>query len=118
YNVMWAPLLIGEIVFNSLMVLVSVYLIYLFFTKHYWFPKVYIIIISIALVFIPLDAWLLKIVMPNEPMFGPDTIKELARTLVGAVIWVPYMLLSKRVKATFIEKRPSEKLEPSPEVVS
>ena len=118
YNVMWAPLLIGEIVFNSLMVLVSVYLIYLFFTKHYWFPKVYIIIITIALVFIPLDAWLLKIVMPNEPMFGPDTIKELARTLVGAVIWVPYMLLSKRVKATFIEKKPSEKLDPSAEVVS
>ena len=108
YNVMWAPLLISEIVYNSAMVLASVYLIYLYFSKHYLFPKIYIAIIAISLVFIPLDAWLSTFVLPDEPMFDPDTTKEFARALIGGLIWVPYMLISKRVKATFVENLPNK----------
>lgn len=39
----------------------------------------------------------------DEAMFDPATLKEFARTLIAAVIWVPYMLISKRVKLTFVE---------------
>ena len=101
YNPMWAPLLIGEIVFNFLMVVASLSLIYLFFSKHYQFPKIYISIVAASLIFIPFDAWVVTKVIPEEQMFDPETTKEFIRTLSGAVIWVPYMLVSKRVKATF-----------------
>ena len=106
YNSLWAPLLIGEALYNSLMVLASASLIYLYFTKHYLFPKVYIYIIAISIIFIPLDAWLGSFVIIDEPMFDPATSKELARTVLSAFIWIPYMLVSKRVKATFVENMP------------
>jgi hypothetical protein len=31
-----------------------------------------------------------------------DGIKELSRSVVGLLIWVPYFLVSKRVKNTFV----------------
>ncbi len=103
YNAFWAPLLIGEIVFNALLCGAYLYLIYLFFTKHCLFPKIYIATLAVAVVFIPLDAWLVSMIMPNEPVFDPDTAKEFGRSLVAALIWIPYMLVSKRVRATFVE---------------
>lgn len=107
YHQLWGPLLVFEAVYNSLMVLVSFYLIYLFFSKHHLFPKVYIAIVLISLFFIPLDAWFGSFVITDEPMFDPATTKEFARTLISAVIWVPYMLVSRRVKATFVESMPN-----------
>lgn len=110
YHPFWAPMLIVEALYNSLMVLACAYLIYLFFSKHYLFPKVYIILVAISVVFIPLDAWVASLVIVDEPMFDPNTLKEFARALVSAVIWVPYMLISKRVKVTFVEHMPNNAL--------
>ncbi|MBN2834393.1 MAG: DUF2569 domain-containing protein [Candidatus Delongbacteria bacterium] len=109
YNPLWGPLLIGEVLYNLCMVLASTYLIYLFFSKHHRFPSFYIAIFAVSLIFIPLDAWLISFVMPGEPMFDPDTAKEYGRVLVVGLIWVPYMLKSKRVKVTFVEKMPNSK---------
>ena len=107
YHSLWGPLLIFETVFNLLMILASSYLIYLYFSKNYIFPKIYITIVLFSLVFIPADAWLASFVLPDEPMFDPITTKEFARTLFISVVWVPYMLISKRVKSTFVENVPN-----------
>lgn len=107
YHWLWGPLLVFEAIFNSLMLLASVLLLYLFFTKHYLFPKVFIATIAISLIFIPFDAWLGSLILTDQPVFDPDTTKEFARTLFSAVVWVPYMLVSKRVEATFVENMPN-----------
>ncbi len=104
YHPLWRPLLIGEITFNSALVAASVYLAYLFFSKHHLFPRFYIGIVVVSLVFIPLDAWLLSFVLPNEPVFDSGTAKEFAKTLFVGLIWVPYLLFSKRVKKTFVAR--------------
>ncbi len=109
YNPYLGALLIGEVAFNSIMVVVSLYLIFLFFSKHYLFPKVYIGIVAVSLIFIPLDAWLVTKIFPGEPMFDSETTKEFMRVLIGGLIWVPYMLISKRVRATFVEILPNKK---------
>lgn len=76
YNPFWGPLLVGEMAYNGVMVVLSIVLIYLFFSKHYLFPKVYIALVAVSLVFIPLDAWLVTRILPGEPMFDPQTTKE------------------------------------------
>lgn len=108
YHPMWGPLIVFETIFNSLIILSSFYLVYLYFSKNYLFPKVYIAIVLFSLVFIPVDAWLVSSVLPDEPVFDQATIKDFARTLFTTVVWVPYMLVSKRVKVTFVENMPKK----------
>jgi len=103
YNSLWAPILIGEILINAAFVLTWLYIAFLFFSKKAAFPKWYISILLCTLAFILMDAFSIKAVMPSEPVFDPDTIKTLSQTLISIIIWVPYMLVSKRVKATFIK---------------
>lgn len=102
YNSSFSSLLAGEMFFNSLMILASLYLIYLFFTKKSFFPKLYIWILVFSLIFIPLDAILVSSIFPAIEVFDAETIKEIGRTVIVSLIWIPYMLISKRVKATFV----------------
>lgn len=113
YHPLWAQVLIGEITFNVLILAASIYLIYLFFSKHYLFPRGYIALVAVLLAFIPVDAWMVAKIFPDEPMFDPDTTKEFLRSLVMAAVWIPYMLFSKRVEATFVENKPHKNLPPT-----
>jgi len=49
-----------------------------------------------------LDAFAIQLVLPDEPVFDTETTRELYRSIISGIIWIPYMLLSKRVKATFV----------------
>ena len=102
YHPFWKPLVFGEMIINTLLVLMFFFINYLFFLKKRLFPKFYIAILIFMPAFILADALLAKIVMPNDPVFDVNTIKELSRSLFWGVVWVPYMLVSKRAKATFI----------------
>jgi len=98
--------IITEILFNAAFILGSVYLIYLFFAKHYLFPKIYILLLAGSAMFILADAWVGSFFFPGEPMMDEETGAEFGRVMIGALIWIPYMLVSKRVKLTFVEHRP------------
>jgi hypothetical protein len=103
YNPLWTPILMGEMAINGGLVLVWGFITFLFFSKKRVFPKWYIGILLFTLAFILVDALTIKAVLPNEPVFDAETAKELGRTIFVALIWVPYMLVSKRVKATFVK---------------
>ncbi|TGL57918.1 DUF2569 domain-containing protein [Leptospira ognonensis] len=105
YNPLWEPLLIFEASYNGFMILFAFFLAYLFFKKHYQFPKLYIVFAILPVILIPMDAWLSSLVLKNEEMFDAATAKEMVRALLGAIVWIPYMLVSKRVKITFVEGR-------------
>jgi hypothetical protein len=102
YNSTLLTLMIGEIFFNSLIVLASIYLIYLFFAKKSFFPKLYILIIVVSLIITILDNVIVSSIFPEIQAFDDETIIILVRTTIIGIIWIPYMLISKRVKATFI----------------
>lgn len=108
YTPYFGALLIGEMSINFLMMFTWAYIGYLFFTKNYLFPKLYISIMAASLIFITFDAWVASQIFPGQVMFDADTKKEFMRTLVPALIWVPYMMESNRVKATFVEGRLGE----------
>jgi hypothetical protein len=103
YHPLWAPIIVGEVVFNCGMVGATAWLAYLFFSKSYLFPRAFIALTVTSLIFIPFDAWVVTFVLPEEPMFDPVTAREFGRVFVGAIVWIPYMLVSRRVSATFVE---------------
>jgi hypothetical protein len=103
YNPLWAPLLIGEVFYNVLMFGSSLVLVYSFFFKRSYFPKLFIVVAITSLLITVFDAWVVTIILPNESLFDADTTQAVRRNLMTSIVWVPYMLLSKRVKATFTE---------------
>lgn len=98
-------LVVGEFVVNSILFIFLLLVIRLFFKKHYLFPKAYIVLLVIFLVLIPLDSWLVNLLIPAEEVFDFDTLKSTIRIALQCLIWIPYMLVSKRVKNTFVEGR-------------
>ncbi len=103
YNLLWGPIILGEMLINGGSLIVWLYVAFLFFSMKKGFPKWYIRIMVFQVAFILLDALAISLVLPSEPIFDPNTAKIFASALIGALIWVPYVLVSKRVKATFIE---------------
>jgi hypothetical protein len=102
YSPFWAPIIYGEIIINVVLFLAWILIATLFFSKNRLFPKCFIGIALASLIIIFVDALAIKLVIPDEPVFTADTSKELVRSLIFCAIWIPYMLLSKRVQATFV----------------
>ena len=102
YDPLWAPILLGEFCYNFGLVIAWIYIAYLFFGKRTQFPRHYIILLVTTATFILLDAVAIKLVLPDEPIFDPDTVKNLAQAIFATLIWGPYMRVSKRVRNTFV----------------
>jgi len=105
YHPLWGPIIVSEVVFNLSMIVGTTWALFLFFSKSYLFPRVYIAVALAALVFIPLDAWIITLVLPEQPMFDEAGARDFGRSFVSSLIWIPYLLNSRRVKATFVEGR-------------
>ncbi|WP_100641854.1 DUF2569 domain-containing protein [Alteromonas facilis] len=108
YHPYWGPLIISETFYNALILGLSVWLVFLFYRKDYRFPSVFIGLAIANLIFIPLDAWIVSLIVVDEPIFDPDTMQEFIRSIVTVCVWCPYMLLSQRVKVTFAKPSFSE----------
>jgi Protein of unknown function (DUF2569) len=104
YHVLWAPLLMFEIVGNCLFLLASIVLLILFFQKNHRFPKLMILFLAANVVFVVIDFFAADLIpaVADEP--DPESNKELMRVIAGAAIWIPYFLKSVRVKNTFVKR--------------
>jgi hypothetical protein len=102
YHPLFGPFIIAEIIVNVAFLIAGLIAIYWFFTKRRGFPKLYISIIAGSFILIIVDALIGEFIAPDEEIFDADTMKELGRSIIGVVVWIPYMLVSKRVKATFV----------------
>lgn len=103
YSALWAPLLIFKLIVTVGLISAQCFLLFLFLQKSRTFPKTYIVVAIIVPCFIVLEAWFSTFVSPDKPMFAPDTAREFSGTLFWAAIWVPYMMISERVRNTFVE---------------
>ena len=102
YSSLWKPILISEMFVNAGLLFVRLYIVYLFFTQRKSFPTWLIGVMVFSVVFILLDSIVVAIALPSAPVFDGETKRELFRAVIAAVVWIPYLLISKRVKATFI----------------
>ncbi|WP_376690613.1 DUF2569 domain-containing protein [Wenzhouxiangella sp. EGI_FJ10409] len=97
-----AALIVVEMVVNLAILAASVYVAYLFFTKRRSLPAWYIGVAVFSLVFVLVDAIVVSAMLPDMPLLDSETAREMGRSLIQVCVWVPYMLVSKRVKNTFV----------------
>ena len=104
YDPFLGPLLVFEAIGNLGFTAAYIVLTILFFRKSRIFPKTFIAISFIYLSFVVLDAWFTYFALPKLLLEDAESAGDLARASasLSVMIWVPYMLVSKRVKNTFV----------------
>lgn len=107
FDDMFSLFLIIELVINSILSLLSLYLAYLFFRKSYKTPNTFIIFNLLSLFVIIID--LVVAVQFFELSIDSGDTKELVKQLIRCLIWIPYFLVSVRVKNTFVQGRKQTK---------
>ena len=113
YHHLWAPLIIFEIAGNTFFIIFDIALIFLFFTRSYRFPTLFIVFLASNLLFVVGDFFLADLIPAVAAENDAESIKELARPIIGAIIWIPYFLVSKRVKNTFVKPESNKPLQPT-----
>jgi len=106
YNPALVAFFACELLVNLGFVVASVWLLVLFFRRSRKFPSLFVAYCVVNLAFVVLDAWIVSWLLPEIPMDDED-MREMARTVLNCLIWVPYMLRSRRVKNTFVVGPPS-----------
>ncbi|RDX37009.1 DUF2569 domain-containing protein [Kangiella sp. HD9-110m-PIT-SAG07] len=101
YTEGFAALFYAELVLNIALLIAELGLLFLFFYKHKFFPTSFIVVIALTPFITLLDAIMVNKVIPEVPIFDPETILSLVSSIGYAAIWIPYMLISERVKKTF-----------------
>ncbi len=94
-------LILFEIATNLIFVAFLLALNFLFFTKKRAFPTYMILYLALQLVIIVGDAMAAHAILPSA--HTAESTMAVARSLVAACIWIPYLLVSRRVKVTFVQ---------------
>ena len=100
YHALWAPLLIFDLLANLTLLGCSILLLVLYFGKRCAFPRLFIAFLLINAFTLLIDQFGTQLVDKQQP--GVDAVRAFTRALVPCLIWIPYMLQSRRVKATFL----------------
>ena len=101
YDPLWHPLLIGEMAASLISFILSIWLIILFMNHKKVFPKIFIIFLCFDLFYVVVDHIFAQMIPYIADKPDAKTIGKIAGVSLAAIIWVPYMLKSQRVKGTF-----------------
>lgn len=105
YHSMWAPVLLYELGANLAKIAFAILLALLFFKKRRSVPYVYIGFLGGSLLLQAADLVLAGVIPAAASSVGSKDWGELARAVVGFAIWGWYFMVSRRVKAIFVNGR-------------
>jgi len=102
YHPLWNSLLIVELVGNICFFFFSICLMVFFFQRRQIVISLAMAFLLANLLFVGLDFFVTHRYLINTGSINPNSALNLVRTVVASAIWIPYLLLSKRVKRTFV----------------
>ena len=97
-----APLIVVETIGNTLLLAGSVLMATLFYRRKKAFPTVFIIMMLFSVALLTLDSWGASVVVKTPVPSRAKDYVAIFQAIGQAVVWIPYMRLSARVKATFV----------------
>ncbi|MEX6215742.1 DUF2569 domain-containing protein [Providencia hangzhouensis] len=97
---LFKELIYFEVLGNVILYSTLLFLSYVFFTKKKLTTKIYIFFQIFSLVLTVTDIILASILLDLE--VESSDIKDIFRALIACAIWIPYFLVSRRVKNTFV----------------
>jgi len=102
YHPLFGPLIVGELVVNAALLIWAGVLVYLFFARRRIFPVAMIAFMITRVAVQAVDVGLASIIPAAAARMGPAAYGGLAAGVLVALIWVPYLIKSRRVEATFV----------------
>jgi hypothetical protein len=90
--------LLGQISILTL----EIFVVVLFFQKRRIFPRWFIALLAVNVLFLVADAISVQFLKTVSPALTASLARNIVRSFIGCCIWIPYMLKSLRVKTTFI----------------
>lgn len=103
YHPNWKPVLLFELLSSSAILGLNAVALALFFRKQRVFPKFIVIVIPIIFIITLLGYYLSGLIpaVAESPDYSKETSALIVR-FVALHVWIPYFLLSERVKKTFV----------------
>jgi hypothetical protein len=101
YHPYWMPTLLFELIYNSVAFVLSILLLVLFFKKRAIWPRCFILFFVLILVGLFVDYSLGQQIPAAAAAARAESTKAIGQAVFASMIWIPYCLTSKRVKATF-----------------
>lgn len=102
YHPLWAPLLLGEVGVNLVLLVWSGALLYCFFVRKRGFPRMVIAFMGVSLAAVLADLVVARAIPSVQTRLTVNDYGQVGRSAIGAAIWIPYFLRSRRVAATFV----------------
>ncbi len=96
--------LIIELIYNLVYIFFSVLLVVLFYQRRSSVPVLIMFYYSITCMLAWLDLWIANYGLGEDASWAYDDVKDAVRSVITALIWIPYFKLSDRVKSTFVNR--------------
>ena len=102
YDPMWAPLILFQAVGKTLIAIFAIVLLVLFLYRSSALPKLFICFLLLSLAFAATDFYVAKQVRLFAGGIDIRAVQDVVAGAVSLLIGVPYFLMSKRVRQTFV----------------
>ena len=102
YHHLWGPMLTFEVIGLVVTMLLAIGTLVLLFRKSRKTPAFAISLLILGAAFPVLDNYLANLIPAVARQSNPNWMLELMAPVISAAFWIPYFMISRRVKATFV----------------